>query len=87
MYQNRYGTLPSEDSWLNYFTAIRYKEDLIWEICTKRLWNHPETGFKEHETQKYCLEVLKKHGFEATTWPDTHPPVPHTDCFLTDFFL
>lgn len=34
------------------------------------LWNHPETGFKEHETQKYCLEVLKKHGFEATTWPD-----------------
>lgn len=34
------------------------------------LWNHPETGFKEHETQAYCLEVLKKHGFEAVTWPD-----------------
>lgn len=34
------------------------------------LWNHPETGFKEHETQKYCLEVLKRHGFEAKTWED-----------------
>lgn len=34
------------------------------------LWNHPETGFKEVETQKYCLEVLKKHGYEAKTWPD-----------------
>lgn len=34
------------------------------------LWNHPETGFKEVETQKYCLEVLKKHGYEATTWSD-----------------
>lgn len=34
------------------------------------LWNHPETGFKEHETHKYCLEVLKKHGFEAKTWED-----------------
>lgn len=32
------------------------------------LWNHPETGFKEYETQDYCLEVLKKHGFEAKTW-------------------
>ena len=32
------------------------------------LWNHPETGFKEHETQSYCLEVLKKHGFAAKTW-------------------
>ena len=34
------------------------------------LWHHPETGFKEVETQAYCLEVLKKHGFEAKTWPD-----------------
>jgi len=34
------------------------------------LWNHPETGFKEYETQEYCLEVLKNHGFEARTWPD-----------------
>ena len=34
------------------------------------LWHHPEAGFKETETQKYCLEVLKNHGFEACTWPD-----------------
>lgn len=34
------------------------------------LWNHPETGFKETETQKYCLEVLRQHGFEAKTWED-----------------
>ena len=34
------------------------------------LWHHPETGFKEIETQKYCLEVLKKHGFEARTFGD-----------------
>ena len=27
------------------------------------LWHHPEAGFKETETQKYCLEVLKNHGF------------------------
>ena len=33
------------------------------------LWHHPETGFKEIETQKYCLEMVKKHGFEAKTWP------------------
>ena len=34
------------------------------------LWHHPETGFKEIGTQNYCLEVIKKHGFEARTWPD-----------------
>ena len=34
------------------------------------LWHHPEIGFKEEETQKHCLEVLKQHGFEAKTWPD-----------------
>ena len=34
------------------------------------LWHHPETGFKEIQTQQYCLDVLKKHGFEARTWPD-----------------
>lgn len=34
------------------------------------LWHHPETGFKEHETQKHCLELLEKHGFHAVTWPD-----------------
>lgn len=34
------------------------------------LWHHPETGFKEIETQKHCLEILKKHGFEAVTWDD-----------------
>ena len=34
------------------------------------LWHHPETGFKEIETQSYCLEVIKRHGLEARTWPD-----------------
>lgn len=34
------------------------------------LWAHPETGFKEIETQAYCLEVLKKHGLEVQTYPD-----------------
>ena len=26
------------------------------------LWHHPETGFKEIQTQQYCLDVLKKHN-------------------------
>lgn len=34
------------------------------------LWHHPETGFQETETQKYCLEILKKHGFDPVTWED-----------------
>lgn len=34
------------------------------------LWAHPETGFKEVETQRYCLEVLQKHGLKAETYPD-----------------
>lgn len=34
------------------------------------LWHHPETGFKEIETQKHCLEVLEAHGFEAKTFDD-----------------
>ena len=34
------------------------------------LWHHPETGFKETKTQEYCLGILKKHGFDACTWPD-----------------
>ena len=34
------------------------------------LWNHPETGFQEIETQKYCIEVLRRHGFEPVTWED-----------------
>lgn len=33
------------------------------------LWAHPETGFREWMTQKYCLEVLKKHGIEPETYP------------------
>ena len=36
------------------------------------LWHHPEAGFKETETQKYCLEVLKNHGFEARPLCDDH---------------
>lgn len=35
------------------------------------LWAHPETGFREVETQRYCLEVLQKHGFNFRTFPDT----------------
>lgn len=33
------------------------------------LWAHPETGFREWETQKYCQEILKKQGFEVRTYP------------------
>jgi amidohydrolase len=35
------------------------------------LLHHPETGFREHETQAYCLDILKKHGFEVKTFPNT----------------
>jgi amidohydrolase len=40
------------------------KENADW------LLRHPETGFKEYETQAHCVEILAKHGFKAKTFSD-----------------
>lgn len=32
-------------------------------------WAHPETGYKEWETQKHCVEIMKHHGFDVVTYP------------------
>lgn len=36
-------------------------------LATERyVWNHPETGFKEWETQKYLAKVFEDAGYELT---------------------
>ena len=34
------------------------------------LLRHPETGFKEYETQAHCVAILEAHGFKVRTFPD-----------------
>ena len=36
-------------------------------LATERfVWQHPETGFKEWETQKYLAKIFEEAGFELT---------------------
>lgn len=42
----------------------KHQEEIL---ATERyVWNHPETGFKEWETQKYLAKVFEDAGYELT---------------------
>ena len=43
-------------------------DDNIQKVVEIRRWlhQHPEVGFNEHETSKYCQKLMQEMGFEST---------------------
>lgn len=50
---------------MNFHKNVEKNRQMI--LDTERyVWNHPETGFKEWETQKYLAKVFEDAGYELT---------------------
>lgn len=50
---------------MKFHKLVEKNRDAI--LATERyVWNHPETGFKEWETQKYLAKVFEDAGYELT---------------------